>query len=57
MQFPDRSSISSKKRSDKLEIDFEGLIAQGIQRDQDKKDKKQEKKEHRSWKTKRSSSK
>ncbi len=47
MKFSDRSSSSSKKRSNKIEIDFDSLIAQGLQRDQDKKAKKQEKKERR----------
>ncbi len=47
MKFPDRSSSSRKKHTNKIEIDFNSLIAQGLQRDQDKEAKKQEKKERR----------
>ncbi len=47
MKFPDRSSSSRKKRANKIEIDFNSLITQGLQRDRDKKAKKQEKKERR----------
>ncbi len=36
MKFPDRSSSSRKKRTNKIEIDFNSLIAQGLQRDRDK---------------------
>ncbi len=49
MKFPDRSPSRRKKRSNKIEIDFDSLIAQGLQRDRDKKAKKQEKKERRKW--------
>ncbi len=47
MKFPDRSSSSRKKRATKIEIDFNSLITQGLQRDRDKEAKKQEKKERR----------
>ncbi len=47
MIFPDRSSSSRKKRANKIEIDFNSLITQRLQRDRDKKAKKQEKKERR----------
>ncbi len=47
MKFPNRSSSSKKKRTNKIEIDFNSLIAQGLQRDRDKEAKKQEKKERR----------
>ncbi len=47
MKFPDRSSSSRKKRANKIEIDFNSLITQGLQQDRDKKAKKQEKKERR----------
>ncbi len=47
MKFPDRSSSSRKKRANEIEIDFNSLIAQGLQRDRDKEAKKQEKKERR----------
>ncbi len=50
MQFPDRSSAGvSKKRSDKIEIDLNDLLAQGVRRHKDKEAKKQERKEHRKW--------
>ncbi len=42
-QFPDRSSVkANKKRSDKIEIDLNDLLAQGVQRRQEKEAKKQE---------------
>ncbi len=47
MKFPDRSSSSRKKPANKIEIDFNSLLAQGLQRDRDKEAKKQEKKERR----------
>ncbi len=47
MKFPDRSSSSRKKHANKIEIDFNSLIAQGLQRGRDKEAKKQEKKESR----------
>ncbi len=47
MKFPNRSSSSKEKRTNKIEIDFNSLIAQGLQRDRDKEAKKQEKKERR----------
>ncbi len=47
MKFPNRSSSSKKKHTNKIEIDFNSLIAQGLQRDRDKEAKKQEKKERR----------
>ncbi len=47
MTFPNRSSSSKKKHANKIEIDFNSLIAQGLQRDRDKEAKKQEKKERR----------
>ncbi len=47
MKFPNRSSSSKKKHANKIEIDFNSLIAQGLQRDRDKEAKKQEKKERR----------
>ncbi len=47
-QFPDGSSVgTSKKRSDKIEIDLNDLLAQGVRRRQDKEVKKQEQKERR----------
>ncbi len=33
MKFPDRFSSSRKKHTNKIEIDFNSLIAQGLQRD------------------------
>ncbi len=36
MKFPDRSSSSRKKHTNNIEIDFNSLIAQGLQRDRDK---------------------
>ncbi len=36
MKFPDRSSSSRKKHANKIEIDFNSLITQGLQRDRDK---------------------
>ncbi len=47
MKYPNRSSSSKKKHANKIEIDFNSLIAQGLQRDRDKEAKKQEKKERR----------
>ncbi len=47
MKFPDRFSSSRKKHTNNIEIDFNSLIAQGLQRDRDKEAKKQEKKERR----------
>lgn len=48
MQFPDRSSKKNvKKRLDKIEIDFDDFLVQGIQRNWSRELKKQEKKEHR----------
>ncbi len=47
MKFPDRSSSSRKKHANKIEIDFNRLVAQGLQRDRDKEAKKQEKEERR----------
>ncbi len=47
MKFPNRSSSSKKKRTNKIEIDFNSLIAQGLQRDRDKEAKKQEKERRR----------
>ncbi len=47
MKFPDRSSSSRKKHANKIEMYFNSLVAQGLQRDRDKEAKKQEKKERR----------
>ncbi len=48
MQFPDQSSIGNgNKRPDKIEIDFDDFIVQGLQRNWSRKVKKQEKKERR----------
>ncbi len=53
MKFTDRSSSSRKKHANKIEIDFNSLIAQGLQRDRDKEAKKQG--PEGNWRTKRSS--
>ncbi len=48
MQFPDQSSIgNSNKRPDKIEIDFDDFIVQGLQRNWSRKVKKQEKERSR----------
>ncbi len=48
MQFPDQSLIGNgNKRPDKIEIDFDDFIVQGLQRNWSRKVKKQEKKERR----------
>ncbi len=47
VKFLNRASSCKKKRTNKIEIDFNSLIAQGLQRDRDKEAKKQEKKERR----------
>ncbi len=48
MQFSDQSSIGNgNKRPDKIEIDFDDFIVQGLQRNWSRKVKKQEKKKRR----------
>ncbi len=48
MQFSDQSLIGNgNKRPDKIEIDFDDFIVQGLQRNWSRKVKKQEKKERR----------
>ncbi len=48
MQFSDQSSIGNgNKRPDKIEIDFDDFIVQGLQRNWSRKVKKQEKEQSR----------
>ncbi len=50
MQFPDRSSAwSNKKRLNKIEIDLNDLLEQGVRRCQDKEVKRKEWKERRKY--------